>query len=171
MQGGSQVSLRIFKVLEEEETKILSDSIEVVVFLSETCPICRQSIKTLNKLAEKYTTLGVAFTGVFPNTYISTAETRMAFARKYKITFPLIPDPGYKIMDALQASITPEVFIRHITSGKVLYQGKIDNMFEEVGKRRQVVTRNYVEDALIHILQGRNPDIAYTDAIGCFITR
>jgi peroxiredoxin len=171
MQGNAQVRTEQYTRLEEEETKTLSDSIEVVVFLSETCPICRQSIKTLNKLFEKYTALGVAFTGVFPSPYISTAETRKAFAKKNNITFPLVPDPGYKITDSLQAAITPEVFIRVIKTGKVMYQGKIDNMFEEVGKRRQVVTKHYVEDALMHILQGTNPDIAYTDAIGCFITR
>ena len=141
---------------------MISDSIEVVVFLSETCPICRQSTKALNRLAEKFTPSGVVFTGVFPNASISTAETRSAFAKKYKLTFPLIADPDYRITDALQASITPEVFIRHIKTGKVVYQGKIDNQFQAVGKRRQQVTEHYVESALISILQGREPEMTYT---------
>jgi peroxiredoxin len=150
---------------------MISDSIEVVVFLSETCPICRQSTKALNRLAETFTRQGVVFTGIFPNASISTAATRSAFAKKYKLTFPLIADPDYRITDALQASITPEVFIRHIKTGKVVYQGKIDNQFETVGKRRQQITEHYVENVLISILQGREPDVKHTDPIGCFISR
>jgi peroxiredoxin len=150
---------------------MISDSIEVVVFLSETCPICRQSTKALNRLAEKFTPSGVVFTGVFPNASISTAETRSAFAKKYKINFPLIADPDYRITDVVQASITPELFIRYIKTGKVVYQGRIDNQYEAVGKRRQQVTEHYAERALMSILQGLEPEVTYTDAIGCFISR
>lgn len=171
LQGVALVSQAFCLDLNEGFNKTFSDSIEVIVFLSETCPICRQSTKSLNMLAEKFNKQGIVFKGVFPNSYISTADTRKIFAKKYKINFSLIPDPGYKITDALQASVTPEVFIRHMYTGKVVYQGKIDNMFEEVGKRRQVVTEYYVEDALNKLLQGKKPAIAYTDAIGCFITR
>jgi peroxiredoxin len=150
---------------------MISDSIEVVVFLSETCPICRQSTKALNRLAEKFTRQGVVFTGVFPNASISTAETRQAFAKKYKISFPLIADPEYRITDALQASITPELYIRYIKTGKVVYQGKIDNQYEAVGKRRQQITEHYAERAIMSILQGLEPEVTYTDAIGCYISR
>lgn len=51
------------------------------------------------------------------------------------------------------------------------YAGKIDNGFENIGKKRQVVTEHYLRDALESILLQKEIEIKETQPVGCFIIK
>ena len=72
--------------------RIEKDSLTVYVFLSETCPICKNQTYSLRELYKKYHPLSVGFVAVFPNLINSTAETIEKFGRKYQLKFPLVRD-------------------------------------------------------------------------------
>jgi hypothetical protein len=51
----------------------------------------------------------------------------------------------------------------------VIYSGKIDNWFEDIGKRRTIITEFYLQDALNSVIRHREPAIKETKPVGCFI--
>jgi hypothetical protein len=66
-------------------------------------------------------------------------------------------------------TVTPEVVVFDETAGRVLYQGRIDNLFERVGKRRRVVTLHELKDALDAIRNNIPVPVARTTAVGCLL--
>ena len=71
----------------------------------------------------------------------------------------------------LGAATTPQVFVVRNRDQAVLYHGKIDNSFESIGHRRQVVTEHYLQKALDNVLINKAPEPATTDPVGCFIVK
>ncbi|HLP19059.1 MAG TPA: redoxin family protein [Chitinophagales bacterium] len=147
------------------------DSISVYVFLSETCPICQNQTLTLRQLYDEYAGKGISFVGLFPNQDLSTREGIQKFGRKYKIDFELRKDEQQKLTTQLAATVTPEVFVVNNATQKVLYKGKVDNSFEGIGKKRQVITKHYLQDALQSILEQKEVALKETPAVGCFIVK
>jgi peroxiredoxin len=102
---------------------------------------------------------------------MSTAETRDKFEKKYSIPFPLSLDKDQKMTARFGASATPQVFVVRTRDNTVLYKGRIDNSFESIGRRRQVVTQHYLQKALENILQNKPADPTTTEPVGCFISK
>lgn len=111
------------------------------------------------------------FKGIFPNAVISNAASMDSFARVHELPFSVQLDEGQKLTRELQATITPEVILLNHINGRILYRGKIDNMYERVGKKRQVVTQFYLEEALKSALNSENIEIKSTEPVGCFIMK
>lgn len=156
------------------QSKIYSnsnDSIEVIIFLSETCPICKNQTTTLNQIYSENKSKGIAFVGWFPDVVNTTPESIRAFQAKYKIAFELKLDDSQKVANQLNATTTPQVFVRRKKTGEILYSGKVDNGFESIGRRRQVITAHYLSDALKNILLILPIAIAETSPVGCFIQK
>jgi len=154
---------------ENSKIHFSGDSISVIIFLSETCPICQQATPAINDLYQKYSHRGVEFTGVFPNKGISNPATITKFKKKYRLPVNMIYDPEGQWKNELKATITPEIFIIHKMTHQVYYRGRIDNQYVALGKRRKIVTEFYADDAIRALLEGTFPSLAYTEAIGCFI--
>ena len=140
----------------------------VYVFLSENCPICGSYTLTLKELYTKYHSDSLSFVGVFPNYYAST-EGINEFKKKYSIPFELIRDSLSAITAHFKAEITPEVFVENC-SGKVVYSGRIDDLFFKIGKRKNVITSPDLENALKEIKSGKPVTTSKTQAVGCKIT-
>lgn len=148
-----------------------ADSITVYIFLSETCPICQNQTLTLRQLYDSYKGKGVSFVGVFSNAEFSDAETIKKFGKKYKLDFELKKDEGQALCNRFSATITPQVFVVRNSGNEVLYQGKVDNSFEGIGKKRQVITNHYLADALESILSGLPVVVKQTEPVGCYIIK
>lgn len=148
-----------------------SDSLVVYLFLLEKCQICSASVPEIKRLHQQFQDRGVVFKGVFPNEIISSEAGMDSFARVHQLPFPVQLDKRQELTRELQATITPEVILLNHTNGKILYRGKIDNMYERVGKKRQVVTQFYLEEALKSALNKEKISISYTEPVGCFIMK
>jgi peroxiredoxin len=146
------------------------DSLQVLVFFSETCPICQSVTGELRAVYQEFSSKGVTFTGVFPNENSSNVKTMTKFKEKYKLPFDLVLDEGRKLTKAWKATRTPEVFLIRKSNQTLLYHGKVDNSFESIGRRRTVVTEHYLKNALQDVLQGKIPNPAENQAVGCFLT-
>lgn len=157
----------------EVSTPILAptDSVTVYIFLTEACPICKSVTIELKKLEADYRSKGIRFVGVFPNLDRSNDTTIAKFAKAYKLPFELKLDQDHQLTKQFSATITPEVFVTRNRDWKVLYSGRINNGFESVGKRRQVITEHYLQTALDNLVQQQPINPAKTQAVGCFITQ
>ena len=148
-----------------------TDSLKVIVFLSETCPICKSTTPELRKLHDEFTAKGVEFIGVFPSQTATSESSRKAFADKYKLPFKLIDDPLQTLTNQLSAQITPEVFVLNKNNNQLIYRGLIDNSYIRVGKRRSVTTEFHLRNALKHFFAGHVNQIKSTEAVGCIIQK
>jgi thiol-disulfide isomerase/thioredoxin len=139
----------------------------VIFFLSPECPLCENYSLTINQLKEQFKGSGIEFYGVFSGKYYPENQI-VSYLAKYRP--PVVPllDPGYRLRAALEAQVTPEAFLVS-PQGKVVYRGAIDNWAVSLGKKRTVVTAHYLRDAIQAFLDRREPELARTDAVGCFI--
>ena len=146
------------------------DSIQVYIFLGEECVISQYYTLPLKTLYKEYGDKGIGFTGLFPNLG-SNEESRQAFREKYQLPFTLLQDTAQAWMQQFGVRVTPEVVVYVPGSGEVLYQGRIDDTYFRVGRRRPVTRNHELEDALKAIVQGEEIPVNRTDAVGCIITR
>ena len=140
--------------------------LSLFVFLSPECPLCQNYSTLLNSLRSLYAGQVDQY-GVIPGAGYSTKEVR-TFGQKYRITFPLLIDDSKKFTHYLQATITPEVILLG-PKDELLYKGAIDNLLQDLGKRRLKATKNYLQDAIEASLHNKVVPVNQTKAVGCLI--
>ena len=136
------------------------------LFLSDECIITQYYITTLNDISKRYSE-EVDMVAIFPN-FSSKPKKIEAFYAKYKLTIPHKTDYYKKLSRSLGATVTPEAILLN-TEGRIVYQGRIDNSYVAIGKRRRVVTTQELSDAIDRLLKGTEIAVNQTEAIGCFI--
>lgn len=144
-----------------------SNNATIIVFLLSDCPASQSYSLTLNKLAKKYNKNNVSMIGVFPGTFSTDDELRK-FRSMYKINFQLVKDPEMKLAKHLHANIGPSCFLID-ESGNVVYKGRIDDWLFSIGKKRQVITENNLDDAIKCVITKKPIKITETKAIGCIL--
>jgi peroxiredoxin len=139
----------------------------VFIFLNPECPICQSYSSTINNLFEKFRGHAVMFYGIFPGKYYNQKQIEK-YISDYKIQFCTLNDPEMKLVKALKAKITPEVFVLY-KSNTIAYHGCIDNSNYSLGKHRAVVTENYLNDVLDDIVHNQFISAKNNESIGCII--
>lgn len=140
----------------------------VVAFVGTECPLVKQYATRLVEIAAQYQDRGVGVVAIASNQQDSLEELAH-FERTYKISFPLLKDPGNAVADLFAAERTPEVFVLD-AERKVRYHGRIDDQFT-YGRQRNAPDKHYLTDALDELLAGKEVSIATTESIGCHIGR
>jgi hypothetical protein len=145
-----------------------SDSFTVCFFLLEDCMITQAYTDVMQSLYNEYANDSIGFWGGFPNP-VSADTSVKAFVKKYGLPFTCSIEGADQRARAFGVTVTPEVVVFDETAGRVLYQGRIDNLFERVGKRRRVVTLHELKDALDAIRNNIPVPVARTTAVGCLL--
>jgi hypothetical protein len=137
------------------------------VFVSTECPIANTYTKTLNELhdslrnAERPVDLFAVVSD--PTTTRGKAAQHYAeFAAK----FPVLFDASGELAAALGPTHTPEAFVLD-GRGRLVYRGKIDDAYQDLGKRRPKVTQTYLADAIDAAVSGTAPETQQTTPVGC----
>ena len=139
----------------------------VIVFLLPDCPACESYSATLNTLRNRHKNSGFEFYGIFPGKFNSVDEMK-AFRKTYKIEFPLLQDPEKILVQALHASTVPSAYLLN-NQAEVLYKGRIDDWMYALGKKRAVITKHELRDALDAFNEGKTVLVKETIAIGCIL--
>lgn len=139
------------------------------VFLNTTCPVSIVEAPYIKALRDTFTDKGVRFIGVFSGEYADTSEIE-DFLLKYHLTIPILYDKDLLAANSLGADVTPQVVIV-LPDESVVYKGRINDLFERIGKRRQHITSHDARDVLRAIVDGKVPAFRSTEAVGCFIER
>jgi peroxiredoxin len=175
LMAGSALKAQLLPVFTIKDTQgkaynlseLKNNKASVLVFMSPECPICQKYTLTINQLAQAYEAKGVKFYAVFPGKNFKKKDIN-TFAKEYAITMPLLLDPSYALTKGVGATVTPQVQLFNPT-GEMLYSGKVDNWYEDIGKRRTVITEKYLEDAMDALLAGTPVKVKQTNPVGCFI--
>lgn len=141
--------------------------IQIYLFLSPECPLCKSYAPVLKSKAVKYASNKFYWIAVFPGTFYSPAEIKK-YTQKYGLNFSAILDNEKEITQSLSATITPEVVVCN-QNGKILYQGRIDNWAWSLSNKRAKITQHDLDDALTQIQSGLPVTNPKTTAVGCII--
>jgi peroxiredoxin len=136
-------------------------SIVVLDCWSAQCPWSQHYDAWLAEQAPRWAAQGIHPLAVAANVDEDSAQIA-AVAAERDLPFPILLDPGCRVADAYGAETTPHIFVVD-RAGRLAYRGAIDDR----SFRQRTATRNYLSDALVALLAGRQPEPAETPPYGC----
>jgi thiol-disulfide isomerase/thioredoxin len=144
-----------------------SGKVVVLVFVRTDCPISNRYAPTIQKLSAENEGKA-AFWLVYPSKSES-AEMIRKHEREYGYKIPTLRDPQHVLVRESQVQITPEVAVfgaqRHL-----VYHGRIDNLYEDIGRARSTATTHELEDAVTAAISGKDSNVSATHGVGCYIS-
>lgn len=149
-------------------------SLLVCCFLGTECPLAKLYGPRLQSLAQQYTGaaegagIKLQFLGIFSNLQ-DDAEEIAQYVEQHGLTFPMVIDASQELADLLMASRTPEVVVVDAT-GAIPYRGRIDDQYQP-GIARDKATTFDLRNALTALVDGEQPAVSRTSAVGCLIGR
>jgi len=139
----------------------------VFVFLLRDCPVSNVYSPEITRIHREYSKKGVALYLVHPDRD-TDAKSALAHASEYKLTTPVVLDHDHKLTRLADAQVTPAAAVFD-AKGRLVYRGRIDNLYADFGKKRAKPTRHDLRDTLDALLAGKRLAKRTTKAVGCYI--
>ena len=137
-------------------------------FLHPTCPLAQDYAPVLGQLAEEFADEGIRFVGVVSE--IDAPEEIEAYRRGFKIPFPIDLDRDFRLAEALDVSVTPEVVLVD-RDRRVRYSGRIDDRYKIRGVMSPGTPDPELREAIVDLVAGHTIREPRTEAVGCPIDR
>ena len=139
----------------------------VLVQSCNHCPYVQAWENRMSALQREYGDRGFRLVAVssndaeaYPEDSFEEMRTR---AKRRDFAFDYLYDEEQGVARALGAERTPEVFLFD-RDRRLRYHGAIDDSRDD-----RSVSRHYLRDALDAVLEGREPPVAETPAVGCTV--
>jgi hypothetical protein len=140
----------------------------VFLFTTTDCPISNRYAPEVRRVSEKFTPQGVVFRLIYPGRADTAAAIRAHVAAfSYAGAAEAYRDPVLALAKFVGATVMPEAAV--VVKGKVVYHGRIDDRYVDLGLERPAPTTHDLADALTATLEGRPVLHPVTQAVGCFI--
>jgi len=105
---------------------------------------------------------------VYPDKAENAQDIRKS-VDEYGYHLPVLRDPGHALVKVSHVQITPEVAVfdreRHL-----VYDGRIDNWYIDLGRARPGPTTRELEDAIDAAIAGRAVARSEVRGVGCYIS-
>lgn len=139
-----------------------------VVVMRTDCPIAQRYAPKIARLIQQFEHGGATFRLLFPIETEPDEEVEQ-FAAEFGLPIEAIcRDPGGAVTSAIGARVTPEAFVFD-AEGATRYRGRIDDRHVDFGKSRAAAESDDLRDALQAVIAGREPAVAVTKAVGCYL--
>jgi thiol-disulfide isomerase/thioredoxin len=139
----------------------------VLVFVRTDCPVSNRYAPLIQKLSTEHAGKA-AFWLIYPSKSESPEAIRK-HEREYGYKIPALRDPQHVLVKESQVQITPEVAVFDL-SKRLVYHGRIDNLYEDIGRARSTATTHELEDAIFAALTGKSLAVDATHGVGCYIS-
>lgn len=138
----------------------------VLVFVRTDCPISNRYAPLIQQISAEYA--GKAGFWLVYLGKTASAEKIRQHESEYGYKLPALRDPQHALVVQAQAQVTPEaaVFDAH---HRLMYHGRIDNWYEDLGHSRPAATTHELNDAIQATLSGKTPPPS-APGVGCFIS-
>ena len=138
----------------------------VLLFVRSDCPVSNRYAPELERQHQKYSPQGVDFHLVYPESGL-TAGAMDKHRKEYGYTIPALLDARHQYAARARVLVTPEaaVFVR----GQLLYSGRIDDWYVDIGKARREAEHHDLDDVLAAVVAGKTVTPRHTKAVGCAI--
>ena len=143
----------------------------VFVFLRTDCPIANRYSPELRRLHAAFGRRGVSLRVVYTDAVLSAADARRHL-EEFDLPRSALRDPDHALVRAAGARVTPEaaVFVPGPGGARLVYHGRIDDRYPELGRMRPTPTTRDLEDAVNAVLAGRPVPREAAPAVGCFLS-
>jgi hypothetical protein len=135
------------------------------IFLGVDCPISNSYAPEINRIIADYSARGVNFFIVYPDPAL-TAEQAKQHASAYGYHCPALMDGDHLLVNLFHVTVTSQSVVVG-AGGKVLYNGRIDDLYLDFGKKRFAPTTHELRDALDAAIADRPAPTPVTKAVGC----
>jgi thiol-disulfide isomerase/thioredoxin len=139
----------------------------VLIFVRTDCPISNRYAPAIQQLSAQHQDKA-AFFLVYPSRK-ETPEAIRKHDREFGYTLPVLRDPQHTLVKESQAQITPEAAVFD-ASRRLIYHGRIDNLYEDFGHARKNATTHELADAIQAAIAGKTLSGSATPAVGCYIS-
>lgn len=139
----------------------------VYIFTTPDCPISNRYAPEIQRLLKQFSPRGVVFRLAYPGRAESDADIREHVATFGLGDIQAVRDPDLALARFTGATVTPEAAV--VVGDRVVYHGRIDDRFVELGIERPAATVHDLADALSAVLAGKPVPYATAPAVGCFI--
>ncbi len=140
----------------------------VLFFVLHDCPIANGYAPEINRICAEYAPKGYAFFVVHIDPGLKAADARK-HAEEYGFRCPILLDGAHALAKLAGATVTPEAAVFG-ADGKVLYRGRIDDLYTDLGKKRAEPRQRDLRAALDALSAGKPVPTATTQAVGCLIS-
>ena len=148
-------------------TKDIFKPLNLFVFLSPECPLCKNYTTVLNKISQDFSRDSFVIIGIVSGKAYSPEEVN-SFKKEFSVDFQLFVDPAKKLTNYLKATITPEVVLIN-EKGKLIYRGAIDDWVTDLGKNKLRPEKEYLRLAVTQYINHQPISIKKTKPKGCYI--
>ncbi len=154
-------------VKEDDPWTAARGKVVVLIFVRTDCPIANRYAPEIQRLRDAHVT-DTAFWMVYPDKK-ETAEVIRDHQREFRLTLPVLRDADRGLMKRAEVSITPEAAVFD-GKGRLVYHGRIDNWFEDIGRARPAPTTHDLADAITAALSGHPQTLPNAPAVGCYLS-
>jgi hypothetical protein len=147
--------------------KTNAGKIVVLVFVRTDCPISNRYAPTIQHLSAEHAGKA-AFWLVYPDK-AETAEAIRKHEREFKYELPALRDLHHTLVKESRAQITPEAAVFD-ANHRLVYHGRIDNLYEDFGRARTAATTHELDDAIRAAIDGKMLQADTVPAVGCYIS-
>jgi len=151
----------------KDPLKGASGKVVVLIFVRTDCPISNRYAPLIQEMSLKYER-EATFWLVFPDKNESAEQIRN-YEQEYGYKLPAFRDLDHALVKKSQVKVTPEVGVFD-AKRKLVYHGRIDNLYRDFGKARRTATTHELTDAIEAASKGVAPPKAAVDGVGCFIS-
>ena len=139
--------------------------VRVLLFVRTDCPITNRYAPEVARIAHEFAGDPVRFWLVYPD-----AATTMGAIQEhigaYRFPGEPVRDPQHLLVKRAHATVSPEAAVFN-ASGELVYHGRIDDRYVDIGRVRAAAQRHDLEDAIRAVLAGKPVAQAETHAVGC----
>ncbi|HVO56837.1 MAG TPA: hypothetical protein VMT51_03990 [Dongiaceae bacterium] len=149
-----------------EPAEIFAGRPTVLIFMRTDCPISNRYAPVIEKLFQTYG-LRVRFWLVYPDAK-ETAAQISAHQKEFHLSAAPLRDIHLRLASLAGATMTPEAAVFN-RGARLIYHGRIDNLYIDATRARANPTSNDLEDAIRASLAGKSVTPDHTAAVGCYI--
>ena len=154
-------------VKDEDPWVAARGKVVVLIFVRTDCPIANRYAPEIQRLRDAHVA-DAAFWMVYPDKK-ETAEVIREHQHEFRLTLPVLRDADRRLVKRAEVSITPEAAVFD-AKGRLVYHGRIDNWFEDIGRARPAPTTHELADAIAAALGGRPQTLPNAPAVGCYLS-
>jgi hypothetical protein len=139
--------------------------VTVYVFTTTDCPISNRLAPEIQRLAARFSEKA-KFVLVYP-VASDSPELIREHVKKFAYSIETRRDIDQKLVKQTGVTVAPEVAL--LQGDRVMYRGRIDDRYVELGRERPRPTTHDLEDALNAVIAGKPVAQRETRAVGCFL--
>lgn len=144
-----------------------SGKVVVLVFLRRDCPVSGRYAPSIQQISERFAD-SARFWLVYPDKSETAADIRKS-VNDFGYRIPALRDPQHALVKLAHVQITPEVAVFD-HSHHLIYDGRIDDWFIDLGRSRPAPTTHELEQAIRAAAAGQTVAHNEVRGVGCYIS-